>query len=287
MFALGVITDEVSQNLRVAAEFAVRYGMTTLDLRSVENKSPFEMTREDYLRARDTAAEFGLSVAAIDAPLFKCSLGDTAAVSEHLRQLERLVPIAREIGCGIIRGFDFWDEGYAVERRAEILRRAAGLLEGSDVVFALESDPSVHASTPIKARELLDTVDSPCVQALFDPGNGFFADPADEPYPRDYELLRGRICHVHIKDARVLPSGTEAVAVGAGLVSYVPLLRALIRDGYAGSVALETHYRKKTAMTEEQLRLPGGSDFSDGAAEASAESAEALIRLLEQAKKTI
>jgi sugar phosphate isomerase/epimerase len=57
--------------------------------------------------------------------------------------------------------------------------------------------------------------------------------------------VRGRICHVHVKDAHVVDQATGLTAwdaVGRGEVDYVAQFGALRHDGYAGTLALETHW---------------------------------------------
>lgn len=279
----SVITDEVSQNFEEAARFCVRHGMECVDIRSVNGLNPFEMSREDFLSVRDTCEKYGLTVACIDAPMFKCSIRDAETVKSHVAQFRRLAPIAREIGCRVIRGFDFLNEGASVDERAAAFAPVIEICKAHDVVYALEYDPSVHACTPARILALLDRIDSPFVQALYDPGNAFFADPDACPFPDEYLLLKSRIVHIHIKDAVLRDGRAQAVRVGTGLVDYRGLFRALLSDGYRGAVALETHYRLSGSLEDELLRFPGGQAFTDGAYAASEESAESLMSLVSEA----
>lgn len=281
---LSVITDEVSQNFEEAARFCVRHGMECVDIRSVEGKNPFRMTREDFLRVKEICEKYDLSVACIDAPMFKCSIRDAETVRAHVDEFRRLAPIAREIGCRLIRGFDFLDEGATLDERAQAFAPVIEICAEFGVTYALEYDPSVHACTPAKIRALLDRIDSPYVRALYDPGNAFFADADARPYPDEYLLLKDRIVHIHIKDAVLRDGRAQAVRVGTGLVDYAGLFRALAADGYRGAAALETHYRLSAALSDEQLRFPGGKAFTDGAYAASEESAESLTALTRQAE---
>ena len=53
-------------------------------------------------------------------------------------------------------------------------------------------------------------------------------------------------------------------------------------DGYQGYCSLETHYRLGARISEELMRLPQGSGFSDGGMAATGESALALEQLLKE-----
>ena len=89
MFQLGVITDEVSQNLREAAIFAKEYGLTALELRSVNERGPFQWTMEDAKAIKAIADEFRLSIAAISSPLFKCDITDEETIRQHIEGFRR------------------------------------------------------------------------------------------------------------------------------------------------------------------------------------------------------
>ncbi len=276
MFKLGVITDEVSQSLDTAIEFCKTYRLNGVELRSVEGKGPFEWTAQDVCRWAAQLKAAGLAVAAISAPLFKCDIHDEAAVQSHLEGFARCAGFAKMLGCEYIRGFDFWACGAAVEKRAAMYAPVIDICRQAGVTCVLEYDPSVHSSTPPLLREMVDAIGSPCVKAVFDAGNGVFTRPDVAPTPGDYDALRSVLRHIHVKDAVPTPQGVQAVKVGSGRVNWPALLALLARDGYTGWLVLETHYRLGSTLTEAQLALPGGADFSSGAYSASAESIQAL-----------
>lgn len=278
-FSLGIITDEVSQDIWKAAEFAAKHGLGCLEVRSVNDHSPFDFTDHDIADIRAAAAQHGLTVAAISAPLYKCDLSDADTVSEHQRKFEICAKRANELGAKLVRGFDFWDTGAAPETRAAMFGVISEICEKYDIVCALESDPSVHAATPQKLAQLLEIIDSPRIRALYDPGNEVWV--TGTVCPEGYEILKPWLVHIHVKDAAVIGGKPDAVKVGTGVVDWESLFARLLADGYSGSVMLETHYRKNVELTEEQLKRPGGSDFSAGALEASEESIEALREIIQ------
>lgn len=287
MFKLGIITDEVSQDLRVAAEFAVKHGLTELEIRSVNGKGPFEMEETDIREIKIIADQYHLNIAAISAPLFKCSIGDQQAYRAHIDSFARLAAYCKILDCKFIRGFDFWEEGASLQQRVDAYQPIIDLCKANGITCVIEYDPSVHSCTAAKTNELIAAIDSPYVKSLFDPGNGLWADENDMPYPNDYELLGDKIAHIHIKDADIVNGKIDAVKVGTGKVDYKGLFARLLADGYSGCVMLETHYRKAVVLTEEQLKLPGGAAFSAGAYEASDESMEAILSIINQIKETV
>ena len=247
-------------------------------MRSVNDHSPFDFTDEDVADINAAAKQYGLTVSAISAPLYKCDFGDAAATSAQQTQFEICAQRAVQMGAKMIRGFDFWDVGAAVSERAALFGPIIEICEKYDITCVLESDPSVHAATPQKLAELLAAIDSPRVQALFDPGNEVWVNGG--ACAEGYETVKPWLAHLHIKDGAVIDGKPDAVKVGTGVVDFESLFQKLLADGYEGCVMLETHYRKNVELTEEQLKRPGGSSFSAGALEASEESVEALKAII-------
>ncbi len=276
MFKLGVITDEVSQSLSIAIEFAKDFRLDGVELRSVNEKCPFQWSEDDVFKLASQIKEAGLEVCAISAPLFKCDISDEKAIAEHIEGFRRCAEFSKILGCRIVRGFDFWSTGASLTERAKRYIPIIEICREHGIICAMEYDPSVHSSTAPLLRQLIDEINSPYVRAVFDPGNGVFSRPSEAPIPHDYNAMKSVLCHIHVKDAVARGSSVEAVKVGTGNVDYRQLLTLLRNDGYSGYLVLETHYRKGAALTDEQLMLPGGADFSDGAYPASYESMKAL-----------
>lgn len=282
-FKLGIITDEVSQDIFEAAEFAKKHCLDSLEIRSVNNHSPYELTDKDVAEIKKAANENGLEIVAISSPLFKCDFLDEAAKKEHIEGFKKCVKIAKELGATMIRGFDFWSNGISLNDRAKAYAPIVKICEKEDITCVIEFDPSVHSSTAKLTAELVNEINHPRVKALFDPGNLPFADPNTPPFPNAYNQLMPNIAHIHIKDTVVIDGKADCVKIGGGMVDYKDMFKQLIKDGYTGNVMLETHYRKNVELTEEQLKRPGGVDFTNGAYPASEESIISLKNIIESA----
>lgn len=281
MLIPGIITDEISQDLKKASRAARSWSLKTVDLRSVWEKSPFELTSDDFRKIQRILAKNDLAVSAIDSPLFKCGFDDNDAILSQLNSLYRLADGMELLSCRMFRAFDFLKDAHSsAADRAERFAPVIRLCRERGFICLLENDPSVNSDTPAKLRELLDIINDSHIRAVFDPGNGWYADPDTVAYPNDYKILKPYINHVHIKDVRMTGHGAEAVCIGTGLVGYPFLLRALYADGYDGAIILETHYRKNMTLPDALLKNPRGKRFSDGGFDASMESAAALISIL-------
>lgn len=280
-FRLGIITDEVSQDLDEVIELARKFSLDTLELRSVNDKGIHLHDDAEIDRIKAKVEVAGLSVCALSVPIFKCDLDQPEEIEEHFRIARRSIEVAKRLGAGIVRGFSFWAKmpfEQAVPQVVEQLRRMARLFEEAGLTFALEFDPSVYASNGRKVRVLIDQVNSPNVKALYDPGNDLWDPDGEVPYPDGYEHLKGRIAHIHLKDAVRKGGEIEGVAIGNGEVDYKGLFQRLVDDKYDGFLVVETHYRLKSKLTEEQLKRPSGNSFSLGGKEASEECLTAMLR---------
>lgn len=257
MFELGVITDEIDQDLDHTLDVVAEWGLTWVELRTVWGTNIVDLDEDQVDRLHRTVRERGLRVAAIDSPCLKCVLpgfptaqrGDTFFAAErdyptHLKLLERAAALAHRFDTPLVRIFSFWavpDRDAAwpaiVERMAEVVQVA----EQGDVTLVLENEHVCNVATGADTRRLVDAVTSPRLRAVWDPGNAYAA--GENPYPDGYNQVRNLIAHVHLKDVHRDGSAHGVWRpIGGGDVDLLSTLRALKTDGYSGVASLETHY---------------------------------------------
>lgn len=274
---LSMITDEATQSLPDAIHLARQLSMSGLELRTVENTAVAALTADTLKKYRRMTDDAGLAICSLSSDFCKCDFAPDALPGE-MEKLQRLLDAAETLNCPVIRGFSFWQkECDDMNAIADFLRRAAEMAGARGRTICLEADPHVHTSTHVALAALLRQVNSPFAAAIYDPGNSVWVH--ETPYPDGYEAIAPFIRHVHIKDAVVVNGEAEAVCPGTGLVDYPGLLRQLKKDGYTGYFSMETHYRKASALSEELLKRPGGSSFSEGGWEAMVESVQAFARM--------
>lgn len=280
---LAFITDEVTQDFQQAVFFAKRHGLHGLEFRSVTDL-PIDRFPMHTLRMwKQVLDGEGLSVCCLSSSFYKCSL-EEKLIADEIEKLKRLCDAADILGCKSIRGFAFFTSGekaLAPSSLAPYFDTPIQILRERDKRLLLEADPSVNTTNHQQLALLLAEIHSAHVQGIYDPGNSIYDPLGEVPFPDGYDAIRPYMAHVHVKDA--VRTGEEAVCVkaGTGQVAYVPLLRRLHADGYEGWLSMETHYRVNAALSEEQMRLPGGADFSAGGAEATEESLMALLAMME------
>lgn len=266
---LGVLTDEVSQNITEALDWAESNGLKHVEIRMVNGKNIADFSDQELEQLIVEVEKRGLYVSAVASPILKCALdpsravatGDTfgqeeESVENHFLKLERVIEICKKLRADKIRIFSFWREENPSDYEAEIigyLKKAANVAAEHDVLLLLENENSCNGGYAYEVAHYVRQVDSPNLKVLWDPGNEAYGGrPA---FPEGYEEVRGLIGHVHLKDAFV----DKCVPIGKGNVPFIDQLQALEDDGYEGIYTIETHYIPEggTAKDGTQMTLEG------------------------------
>jgi len=281
---MGFITDEATQDFETAAKLAKQYGLPGIEIRSVYNKGPHELDGDDIARIAALQKEYGLEIPCISSPFFKCAIGDDREAQHNI--LRRCIKLAQSVGAKLIRGFTFWDNDDFDERLPEIVRafdEPIKMLQEAGIVMVLEPDSSVYANTALRIKRVLDGINSPVIQALWEPGNLAFNVPRIDT-EADFRLLAPYTRHIHIKDVVERNGKLESGKIGDGIVGYARHFKAIAESGYTGYAMLETHYRHEAEISHALMKLPGGEAFSYMGYPATEESIQAMLALVDGAK---
>ena len=279
MYQLGIISDEVSADFEKACELISKWGLPYVELRTMGGKNILELSDTELDDIEASLKRHQLKVSAIASPALKSprdgqpkevegdfTLEGDDSFEGQLELIRRSAALAKRFGTQYIRIFTFWREDFSddlAEDVASKLAQAAELAKDLDVVLAVENEAVCVAGTGqelSKIFERLEVQTSPDVFAhigtLWDPGNAY-ACGEDEPFPKDYKMLKpGGIVHIHLKDAvkeTSTKAGVRFVPLGEGAIDYAAQFRQLRADGYEGLLVLEPHY------------APGGTPQEDAA----------------------
>ncbi len=268
---LSVITDEISQDLGHALRVMAEYGCTDAELRNIYDKYIVDADEELLQKAEAALKESGMRVPCIDTPFFKCDLpgGPTAtgdagpthgaqdrSMDEQMHLLQKAIDLCKRFDAPYIRIFSFWKRGPLTpdieDKIADALVNPCEVAARAGVTLLLENEHACYLGTGKETARVIEKVGSPALKMIWDPGNAFMA--GEQPFPSGYEAAKAHIAHVHIKDARALDNNKlEWTVVGDGEIDYKGQFAALVKSGYEGVVALETHY-KGTGTKEEASR---------------------------------
>jgi L-ribulose-5-phosphate 3-epimerase len=260
-FSVGAVTDEFSpDSLDRALEAMAGLGMTFAELRVVDGKNIIDLSDAEIDGVRARVEARGMRVLSIASPVLKCTLPDAPPVASHIQQdmfssafgfddqprlVRRAFEIAERTGAGIVRVFSYWrtiDPDACFDRVASALRDLADQAAQRGVIIGIENEHACNIATGAETARLLAAVDHPALQVIWDPANAFVA--GERAFPDGYEHLPvSRIAHVHAKDCTVAGHVPTWGPLGEMAVDWRGQLAALARDGYRGTISLETHWK--------------------------------------------
>jgi sugar phosphate isomerase/epimerase len=244
MFKIGVVTDEISDDLQEAIRIAKSWGLEYIELHRVWGKNICDVDEATLSKVITIVRASGLAVTNIDSLTLRCYLENDEEYSQHIRHLLRSIEIAPLFDTDVVRLFSFWKEENVEERWDQIFEKMElpiRIAEREGVILGLENVSSGNVGTSDDLERLFRRFDSPNLRLIWDPGNAYAAGE-EMPFPDGYKKIKDRTIHVHLKDAIRDEQGRNVwKPIGQGKVDYKGQLEALLRDDYQGVIALETH----------------------------------------------
>jgi len=275
MKRLGVISDGISRDVRVAVETARAAGLTDIEFQYMWEYEVGDLPAARRLEARKLVDDNGLAVSCISRHIFARQTVHVARESKEYRAqmdaLKRCIDFAHELGAATVRimsckretilfgggGAEQWvvaNDAWA--KLKTLLEAPLELARREEVVLVIETGNGTMINSAYTMGRLIDEMDADGrLLALWDPCNALYCGEA--PCPDGAQALAGgKVGHAHIKDARVRPqqSRVDFCRLGRGdMAAHLQGIAEFLRaENYAGSVSLESTYR------------PAGGDFADG-----------------------
>ena len=282
-FSVGVVNSEISSDVDVGVDVAADLGMSGIEIEDFWGRAAWQVDDALLERTRASVERGGLSVSAVGTQAFKIlilppgDVRDLASIDgwdQHRVELEGGIRVAQALDSPFVRVFSCRRDGMVgmgnpsprlldggplpadrLAGIAAVLRDAGDRADAAGVTLLVENVRSCWGNTAVNTVRILEATDHPRVKLNWDPSNGFVS--GGDPFPPGYEIARPWTAHVHVKDARVVDPSTGLIAwecVGRGEVDFVGQLRALIADGFAGAVNLETHWHPEGRSKEANSR---------------------------------
>ncbi len=244
MFNIGVVTDEISDDLEEAIEIAKSWELEHIELHKIWGKNICDVDEATLSKAISMVRSSGLTVNSIDSLTLRCQLDNDEEYSQHMKHLLKSIEIAPLFGTNVVRLFSFRKEEDVEEKWDRIFEKMElpiKISEREGVILGFENASSMNIGTSDDLERLFERFDSPNLKLIWDPGNAYAAGEK-LPFPDGYEKVKGKIIHVHLKDAILDEQGKNVwKPIGQGDVDYRGQLEALHKDSYKGVIALETH----------------------------------------------
>ena len=279
---ISIVTDEISADVQTALELGLEWGVASFELRGFGTERVPLFTPYQKERIGELLDEFDINIVAISPGLFKCPFPLTprerfplSAIDKTLYEQwrkpldlvryhqEELLPLsieyAQSIGAQKIVAFSFERPGAEEEVPDEILmalQSAADQCLTTGLGLVIEVEAGFWADSGANTAAIMSTLAHPALGVNWDPGNALVA--GDIPYPNGYKAVKEYVRHVHFKDVSLAQDGSSQYVL-SGQIDWAGQIAALIADGYAGYVSVETHMEPKIssakAMTERLRNL--------------------------------
>jgi L-ribulose-5-phosphate 3-epimerase len=215
---ISVQADEIyapEMGFEPALALLQRSGIEYTTLQMVNGRDSFmrlDNAGIDALAA--TLKKYGLRVAALETPVFKCPLRTNNAITwgyspgfstdmtlpDNYWYLGRAFEIADRLEVEQIRCFAFWREHPFKDALNEVVDKlgvAAAKAKAAGKTLYLQNQPETLAGTGIELARIVKAVGSPHLKASYDVANS--ARLGGVPYPDDYRALKGLLGAVQVK----------------------------------------------------------------------------------------
>lgn len=250
-FKLGVTTDEIDEDLVVAAKFLRSFNLQWGEIRSVWGSYAEKQPIEKVKQMRAILDEYQIKPSILSTSFFKVALPaeGSPALEKQWKLLDDAMDRAEILGVKKLRTFAFTykstetPDPAVYPRIYELVAESARRAAKRGFRLAVENVGGSYVWTGADSAKLLAAVREPALNLNWDPNNA--AEKGEHPFPEGYRLLDpARIIHVHLRDFKHNEQGKVVwCAVGEGEANNLGQIRALLKDGFKGTWTLETHWR--------------------------------------------
>lgn len=237
-FTVSGFSDEINSDIIEQFTHLNTIGINYFEPRGINGKNISELDEQETEELKGNMEKYGIKASSIGSPIGKISINDN--FEGHLKLLEKIIKIAKTIEVDKIRVFSFFiPEGENAEKyRDEVIfrmKKMTELAEKNDIILLHENEKNIYGDTAQRCYDILRTVNSKHLQAVFDPAN--FVQCKQDTIAA-YKLLKPYVAYMHIKDSR---EDSTIVPAGYGIGNIYEILSDLYNSGYEGFVSLEPH----------------------------------------------
>jgi len=236
---VSAFADEIDKNFEIQIRELKKHGLHHIELRGINGKSFVDYSLDELRVFKNMLDEAGIRVSSLGSPLGKSDLTEDLQI--FLDRADYIIDIAKLFETQYIRMFSIWmpkDEDPSIHREEVLsrLREAVKLAEKREVIFLHENEKAIYGDTPERCLDILKTINSPNLRAVYDPAN--FVQCNCDP-KEAFDLVKDYVVYMHIKDAD--RESQENVPAGKGDGQIPLILKTLLAGGYDGFISLEPH----------------------------------------------
>lgn len=239
MFTLSAFADEISPDPQEQLDLLERCGLRHLELRSIHKTNVLDLTDLQVAELKSLLDRRGFHLSAIGSPVGKSRIDQPFEATR--RRLERAIELCRIFGTSNIRIFSYYlADGTAWSQwRDEVLARMrakADVADKAGVRLLHENEHAIYGDDPERVADLMRSVASPALRAVYDPANYVFC--GFDPW-QGWQQTKAWTVHFHIKDWVAGEQHGRVAGAGQGRIPEV--MAEAVAAGYDGFATLEPH----------------------------------------------
>lgn len=238
-------------------------GYDAIEIRGIEGKMRAEeITQFQPGQQQDTkraVAEHGITICGFGSSV---NFHDPEKAEQMQDEGRKVIDVCAAMGIPLVRVFgDKIPEGRTPEEAAELaaqgIRKLCAHAKGTPVQIVLEIHGDFNTAEVI--RSLLSKVKEDNFGILWD------VQHSDKTYGDNwqlfYEVIKGRIKHVHIKDHERDNGANRLCRIGAGDVPIHDIVDTLVKDGYDGYFSIEWEKKWHPELPDCETEFPAYPKF--------------------------
>ena len=249
-FKFTGFADEAEKTLAEQISTLQEVGWSAIELRLLDGKNVCDLTDDEWNQTWERLQAANIEVVGFGGQIGNWARPIDSDFQVDLDELRRIAPRMRQAGTKFLRIMSYPNsEDSPLSRsdwKAETVRRLkelAVIAEGEGVILGHENC-SGYGETAEGYLELVEAVNSPALQLIFDTGNNSLHDNDVEVTWNYYQACRSEITHVHVKCAK---PGEEEGKLVTCHVDEDPVQKRIFLDleatGYDGWLSIEPHIK--------------------------------------------
>ena len=249
-FRFTGFADEAERTLDGQISTLQEVGWNAIELRLIDGKNVCDLTDDEWKRNWERLQAKDISIVGFGGQIANWARPITSDFQADLDELKRVAPRMRDAGTKFLRIMSYPNSDQnplsQADWKAETVRRLKELarIAGDEGVILGHENCSGYGETATGYLELVEAVDHPALQLIFDTGNNSLHDNDTDVTWDFYERCRDQITHVHIKCAKPGPDGGDYVTCH---VDEDPVQKRILEDlnatGYNGWLSIEPHIK--------------------------------------------
>lgn len=253
---LGIVTDEITRDLRKALDLAGGWGISLFELREGGRGRFPEFTAEE-ISLVDHAIDAGATITAVSPGIFK---GNVMETGQRKREIDVVFPkaieLAKRFGCKTVIAFSFDGCDGEPAHRLEVLRafeQIGELAAAADLVVAFENEPAFWIDRPEETVALLQEIGHPALRLNWDPANLHWS--GHPPDAEAFAVLNPLLVNLHVKDFTPDDEEVPWRPLGDGIVPWQDLLPVIVAEGDLTHLTVETHCKPLIPNSEQSIEV--------------------------------